>query len=98
MSCNDCKEKMGNRPEVIPYAVHEISEAKNERILKKLITALIIAIALIFASNAIWLYAWCQYDYTSEETIVEQSADGGGNANYIGANGDINNGVSESDS
>lgn len=90
MSCNDCKEKMGNRPEVIPYAVHEISEAKNERILKKLITALIIAIALIFASNAIWLYAWCQYDYSSSETI-EATQDGEG-INIVGG-GDISYGA-----
>jgi hypothetical protein len=57
-----------------------------------MVVALIVAIALMFASNACWLWAWCQYDYYSEETIIEQDAKDGGNANYIGNDGDIING------
>ena len=75
----------------VPYLVYEATQARNERAVKRLITALIIAIALIFASNAIWLYAWLQYDYVSSEQI-DLSTDGGGDANYIGNNGDIING------
>lgn len=79
----------------VPYLVYEATQARNERTIKRLITALIIAIALIFASNAIWLYAWLQYDYISEDITVDSQD--GGNANYIGHDGDINNGTSESE-
>lgn len=36
----------------------EGSENRLERIIHKLITLLIIAIALLFITNAIWVYAW----------------------------------------
>lgn len=83
----------------IPYIAYEAAEAKSERTIKRLILALVLSIILIFASNAIWLYAWCQYDYSGEEavTTVEQDAQDGGDTNYIGHNGDINNGLSKSD-
>lgn len=84
--------------ENIPYVVYEGTQVRYERTLKRLITALIIAIMFIFASNVAWLIAWCQYDYTStqKENIVEQNADDGGNANYIGESGEITNGLSKS--
>ena len=66
-------------------------------ILPTRLIALIFAVCLLFASNAVWLYAWYQYDYSSEEIIVEQDAQDGGNANYIGNDGDIVNGLPESD-
>ena len=79
----------------IPFIVYESESAKSERTIKRLIIALILSIVLIFASNAIWLWAWCQYDYSSNETIT--TVDGkDGTANYIGNNGDINNGENSS--
>jgi len=75
----------------VPYLVFEGQMARNERTAKRLIIALIIAIILIFASNLAWLYAWCQYDYTSETRSVEIDS-GEGIANYIGNDGDITNG------
>ena len=95
--CETCKN-VKNEPENVPYIVHESSMARMERQIKRLWIALIVAIVLLFASNAGWLYAWCQYDYSSEEIVVEQDAKDGGNANYIGNNGDIVNGLPESDS
>lgn len=95
MSCDNCK-KVQNSPENVPYIVHESSMARSERQIKRLWIALIVAVCLLFASNATWLYAWLQYDYSSEETIVEQDAQDGGNANYIGNDGDILNGLPES--
>ena len=59
------------------------------------ICTLIVAIVFIFASNATWLYAWLQYDYSSEEIVIEQDATDGGNANYIGNDGDIVNGQTD---
>ena len=93
MACNNCKEN-----EQIPHhSKEELAFAFSERMVKRLWIALIICICFIFVSNAAWLYAWMQYDYSSEEIIVEQDAQDGGNANYIGNDGDIVNGLPESD-
>ena len=78
----------------VPYIVYEGEQARNERNIKRLIIALVISICLIFASNIIWIYAWLQYDYSSEEnthTIDVDAKDGV--ANYIGNDGDIVNGA-----
>ena len=91
-------KKAQNAPESVPYIVHEASMARMERQIKRLWIALIVAIVLLFAINAAWFYAWCQYDYSSEEIVVQQDAKDGGNANYIGNDGDIVNGLPESDS
>lgn len=84
----------------VPYIVYEGEQARNERTFKRLIIALIISILIIFASNVIWIYAWLQYDYVSEETTetkdVLVNADNGV-ANYVGHNGDIVNGKHQSD-
>lgn len=76
----------------IPYVVHEGSLARMERIIKKLVIALIITIILLFASNCIWLYAWMQYDYSSTETQTVTVDGKDGIANYIGNDGKITNG------
>lgn len=93
-TCNSCKD---NDLAVVSMsaASYEANEQRHERREKRLVIALIVAIVMLFACNCAWLCAWCQYDYSSEEIIVEQDAQDGGNANYIGNNGDINNGVSE---
>ena len=92
-NCETCK-KVQNAPESVPYIVHESSMARMERQVKRGWIALIVAVCLLFASNAAWFYAWMQYDYTSEEVIVDVNSDDGGNANYIGNDGDIVNGES----
>ena len=75
----------------VPYIVYEGEQARNERTVKRLITALIVAIAVIFASNLAWLYAWMQYDYyTIDDGVSVDAKDG--IANYIGNNGSIVNG------
>ena len=77
----------------VPYVVFESTTARSERTMKRLIIALVISVALVFASNALWLWAWCQYDYSSSETsTVEIQADGNSNANFVGNDGDITNG------
>lgn len=75
----------------IPYIAYEAEQARNERHIKRLIVALIISIALIFASNAIWLWAWCRYDYSSEDISYSQDGQGINNIN-AGTQGDIDNG------
>ena len=93
MSCNECEHNNTERndlPANVPYIVYEAERARSERLFKRMWIAIIVAVALIFASNAVWLWAWTLYDYYSE-TITVDSADGG-NANYIGQDGDIYNG------
>ena len=74
----------------VPYIVYESAEAKHERTVKRLILALMLAIGLLFLSNALWLNAWMQYDYTDQTIDVDA---GSGTANYIGQDGDITNGT-----
>lgn len=84
----------------IPYFAHEGMMARNERLIKKLIIALIVTIGLVFASNALWLYAWMRYDYMSTETTSSKEVEvdaKDGIANYIGNDGDITNGTDTSD-
>lgn len=78
--------------ENVPYIVYEAEMTRSERQIKRLWIALIVAIALIFASNVVWLIYTNQYDFES----YDLSTEGGGNANYIGQDGDIYNGTSES--
>lgn len=90
-NCENCKGKEAHAPESVPYIVHESSMARMERQIKRLWIALIVAIALLFASSVIFTYTWLQYDYASYEAIT----DDGGDANIIGNDGDIYNGYGE---
>lgn len=76
----------------VPYAAYEGLQVRHERTVKRLIIAIIIIAIMMFASNMAWLYAWQSYDYESEETAVIVDSKDGGNANYIGNDGDITNG------
>ena len=92
-NCETCK-KSQNAPENVPYIVHESSMARMERQIKRLWIALIVSIAMLFSSSAIFAWAWMQYDYESYEI----TADGDSNANYIGQDGNIyNGGIGESE-
>jgi len=94
LNCETCKEHKELAP--VPYLVHESAMARNERSIKRLVWALIIAVFLIFASNAVWLYVWQLYDYSSEtstSTIDVNAEDGV--ANYIGNDGRIVIGTDE---
>ena len=90
---------MENKPTAaVPYIVFESAQARAERNAKRLIVALIIAVALVFASNAAWLWAWMQYDYVSDSTTTETiTVDGqDGAANYASYGGSIINGANYS--
>ena len=91
-NCETCK-KTQNAPENVPYVVHESSMARMERHIKRLWIAVIVAVCLLFASNAAWLCAWCQYDYCSEETIYQQDGKG---TNIIGNSNEVGNYGAES--
>lgn len=84
--------KMDDDKVYVPYIVYEGEMARQERQTKRLIVMLIIMLVLFFASNMAWLYVWNQYEYVDED-VTADSQDGG-NANYIGNDGDIINGIS----
>ena len=72
----------------------ERMQSKDERNNRWRNIIIVFLIVLLVITNAMWLWAWNQYDYIDDYTSVE--ADDGSNANYIGHNGDINNGSSNS--
>lgn len=79
-------------PKDVPYIAFEGAQARMERVnnrLFKVIIALIIALVL---SNALWLYAWTRYDYTSSDVTYSQDGEGYNNIN-AGIQGDITNGA-----
>lgn len=86
-NCGTCK-KAQNAPESVPYIVHESSMARMERQIKRLWIALIVVIAMLFASNAGWLIYESQFATIS----YEQDGEGINNVN-IGEQGDLNNGT-----
>ena len=87
-TCNSCGTDKA--PASVPYVVHESTVARMGRIIKRQWIALIVAICLIFACNALWLCAWCQYDYSSEEIVYQQDGEG---TNIIGDSNEVNNGT-----
>lgn len=91
MKNNDDASPNNDKTEMttISFLVHESITVKQERTIKRLLTALVFAIALMFLSNAIWLWAWMQYDYVSSDVTVDSqngiatyATDVGGSINY----------------
>ena len=72
----------------VPFLAFEGQMNRYETTIKRLVTALIVAIALLFASNVAWLLFLNQFDFAGDTTTQEAEGD----ANYIGNNGDITNG------
>ena len=91
-NCETCKGKDAHAPESVPYIVHELSMARMERQIKRLWIALIVVIAMLFASNAGWLIYESQFATIS----YEQDGEGINNVN-IGEQGDLINGTESED-
>lgn len=71
----------------VPFIVYEGTIARFERTIRRMVIVIILLIVAFFATNALWIYEWNQYDY---KDVTVDSRDGG-NANYVGASGVINN-------
>lgn len=93
--CASCKDNRAKKlPETVPYIVHEQALVRHERSARRFIIALIVSCVLTVLTNVCWLVFFSQYDFYSEEVEIEQDARCG-NANYIGEDGDITNGMAE---
>lgn len=79
--------------EKVPYIVFEGEMTRHERTIKRLVSLLILTIALLFISNIAWLYFFNSFDIISDEITVDGTQ--AGNANFIGQDGVINNGRGE---
>ena len=80
--------------EKIPYIVFEGEQARHERTVKRLVLALLVSIALLFATNMAWLWFFNSFDIVTE-TVTQDTDTGGLNA-YVGGNGAITNGTTDS--
>ena len=84
--CENCAKQTGspfveNEILTIPYAAHQSAAARQERQIRRMWIALIVAIALIFLTNVMWVGVFSSYDYSSEEYIYTQDGEG---TNIIG--------------
>lgn len=93
-NCETCKGKDTHAPASVPYIVHESSMARMERQIKRLWISAIVSVVLLFASSAIFTWAWMQYDYSSEEIVYQQDGEG---TNIIGDSNEVDNYGAESD-
>ena len=74
----------------IPYIVYESTIEKADKQQRRLVIVIITLVILLFASNAIWLYYWNQYEYVDTlEISAEQDGEG---INIIGG-GDVDYGA-----
>ena len=85
-TCNNCGAE--NQNVTVPYVLHEATVARQERQIKRLWVAIIVAISMLFASFA--LFVW--YESQFETMTYEQDGDGINNDNY-GEQGYLNNGA-----
>lgn len=82
-----------NNPKDIPYIAYEAAQSRLERIIKRLWITTIILIVLLVGSNVAWLIYESSFEYF-ETTVTQENTDGYNN--YIGNDGDITNGQTDS--
>ena len=93
-TCNSCGT--GKSPASVPYVVHESAMARAERQNKSLVWVIVLLIVLLVGSNVGWLIYESQFEVVEETTetiITQENADGYNN--YIGNDGDIDNGEAD---
>lgn len=88
-TCNNCNTTE-NTNVTVPYVVHEATVARQERQIKRMWIALIVAISMLFASNIGWLIYESQFDTYS----YDYTQDGNGN-NIIGDDNEVDYNGSE---
>lgn len=76
----------------VPYIVHEADMARMERGNKRLSVLATVLVALLFITNALWVWLWNQYEYADSEVTTTVSQDGEGN-NIYGDGNEVNDGA-----
>ena len=72
--CDSCNPS-AKSPASVPYAAFESSMSRAERIIKRIVIALIVVIVLTFASNIGWLiYANNNGNTNSSYTVTQQGS------------------------
>lgn len=82
-----------SKPINVPFIAYEASMSRFERIIKRLWITVILLIVLLVGSNIGWLIYESQFEYV-ETTVTQENTDGYNN--YIGNDGDITNGQTDS--
>ena len=93
-NCSNCNNEK-TAPEAVPYIVHESAMARAERGAKRLWIVIILLIVLLVGTNDAWLWYESQFETVTTE-VTQENADGYNN--YIGNDGDIVNGETDSKS
>ena len=77
--CKTCKE---HRPtaESVPLIAYESTMARMERTIKRLWVLLVVAIIMLVASNAVWV--WHETQYEDVVTSIEASQESESGNNY----------------
>ena len=91
-TCNSCNT---NDIAVMPIAQHEKDQNRLMGIIKRLIAVIVILVVLLVGSNVGWLIYNSQFEVVEESTTITQDNESGYN-NYIGNDGDIVNGETNS--
>lgn len=84
--CGNCKAKE-KAIDSVSYIVYESALARAERSVKRLWVAILVLIVFLVGTNGAWLW----YESRFEDVVITQENADGYN-NYIGNDGDINNG------
>lgn len=92
MKCDECRQQNA-AVQTIPYIAYEAECARHDRKIKQIVVSFILTIALMVMAFVGYLvydrYVDSQYEWVDES--IELTTRGGGNASYIGNDGDINN-------
>lgn len=92
-NCETCKNKT-TTPDSIPYVVHELAMAREERTVKRLWITILTLIFLFVGSNCAWLWYNSQFEVV-ETTSIEAEQDGSG-VNIV-SGGDLDYGAESKD-
>ena len=90
--CNGCGEH--NKVADIPYIVHESAMARMERQFKRLWITILVLIVLLIGTNGVWIWYESQFEDVVTTEVTQENSDGYNN--YIGNDGDIVNGETDS--
>ena len=87
-------DKMDEKKEQISLWVHEETVAMMERTIRRLWITTLLLILLLVVTNGAWLWYESQFEYFTT-TVTQENEDGYNN--YIGNDGEIVNGTTNSD-